>query len=290
MRQPLHLPSRRQFIISASASAMLAAHEGLARTALAAPSSASTNPVAPARIQSLRLQTSVPLNKMKAFYRDVLGLPVLKEAASAFTVGAGASRITFTPAAPRVKDPFYHFAFNIPENKIRSALAWQQKRGSVMNTPSRLRDPAYPEQVRHFRDWDAHSVFFLDPAGNVLEYIARHTLDNAVEGSFTSRDILCVSEIAFVVDEVTKVALRLQRLAGLKPYGQGNMQFQAVGDEEGLLLILKRGRELGTGSGGQRKGRIFPTEANIKGTHALRYTFGVYPYQLIAEEMPASLP
>ncbi len=289
MRPWLHFPSRRQFIVGASASALVAAHEGLAMTALGVPP-VSTNRPAPARIQSLRLQTSKPLSELKAFYRDVLELPVVNEAASEFTVGAGASRITFASAAAHVKNPFYHFAFNIPENKLRSALTWQRKRGPVMDTPPRLRDPAYPDQVRHFREWDAHSVFFLDPAGNVLEYIARHTLDNAAAGPFTSRDVLCVSEIAFVVDEVTKVASRIQMLCGLKQYGLGNTQFRAVGDENGLLLVFKRGRELGTGSGRRRKGGIFPTEVNIRGTHAIRHMFGVYPYQLIAQEAPPSVP
>ena len=190
MKECLHLPSRRQFIASASASALVAAHGGITTNVLAAQLPA-TNGATPARIQSLRLQTSASLSELSAYYRDVLELPVLSEESSEFTIGAGESRITFVPAAADVKDPFYHFAFNIPENKIRSARNWQRARGPIMNTPPRLRDPDYPAEVRHFRRWNAHSVFFLDPAGNVLEYIARHTLENAATGSFTSRDILC---------------------------------------------------------------------------------------------------
>lgn len=156
MNEFFHLPTRRQFIVSASASALVAAHGSIAMNALGESLPLATNDTTPPRIQSLRLQTSAPLNKLKVFYRDVLELPVLNEESSEFTIGAGESRITFVPAPADVKDPFYHFAFNIPENKIRSALDWQRARGPVMNTPQRLRDPDYPDEVRHFRRWNAH--------------------------------------------------------------------------------------------------------------------------------------
>ena len=220
------------------------------------------------RIRALRLETATSLEKMRTYYADLLGLPVASEGERELTIAAGASRITFHHAPSAGASPFYHFAFNIPENKILEARAWQLERTELFLTPPNLRDPAYPDDVRHFRSWNAHSVFFWDPAGNVLEFIARHDLANAAAGAFGVDDILYTSEIAFVVDDVPALGHELETRFDLPRY-RGSEVFWAAGDERGLLLVFLRGREIGdplrgrpapaaarsaiTGAGGRRR-------------------------------------
>src|SRR5262249_7227454 len=103
-----------------------------------------------------------------------------------------------------------------------------------------LRDADYPNDVVNYSHWNAHSIFFFDPAQNVVEYIARHALRNRAEGSFDSRQILYASEIAFVVDEVAAAAQRMREAVGLDQYRGGDDQFRAIGDERGLLLVMCR--------------------------------------------------
>ena len=69
-----------------------------------------------------------------------------------------------------------------------------------------------------FSHWNAHSVFFYDPAGNVVEYIARHDLKNAAPGGFGSADILYASEIAWIVDDVAATASTLKKVVGIDQY------------------------------------------------------------------------
>ena len=156
------------------------------------------------RILSLELQSGAPLGDMKAFYGKTLDLRILEEKPDRFTVEAGETRITFVGSTDTVdgRSPFYHFAFNIPENKILKALEWQKARTPMLPIPERNRAAGFPPEVVDYSHWNAHSIFFLDPAGNVVEYIARHDLKNADSDAFSWTDILYASEIALVVDDV----------------------------------------------------------------------------------------
>jgi catechol 2,3-dioxygenase-like lactoylglutathione lyase family enzyme len=279
--------SRRTFLGKAAASAVvLAMHDTLARASSLIGRGSTTD--GGQRIASLRLRTAASLERMKAFYRDVLELEVLREAPGELTVAAGATPITFVHASPEHGAPFYHFAFNIPEQKILAARSWQRERSPIFSTPENLRDPDYPDDVRHFRGWNAHSVFFFDPAENVLEYIARHDLP-ATRGQGTAghgfgpRDILYASEIAFVVDDVAAAAAGLAKNLDQQQYRGGSDQFRAMGDERGLLLVFATGRNLGRGSGKDKPCRVFPTDATIRAPAARAHVVNDYPYRIRVE-------
>jgi len=187
---------------------------------------------------------------LRAFYGDLLGLATSLNK-DTLTVQGGLTTLTFSPApsGAEAEKTFYHFAFNIPQNKILEARNWQLERTSLVPGGSHLLDPAYPDDIVYFRHWDAHSIFFWDPAGNFVEYIARHTLDNGAPGAFTSQDILYASEIGFVTGDVPTTALLFQEALDLPQYGGGSERFRAIGDEHGLLLVMKQGRVMGFGSG-----------------------------------------
>jgi len=247
------------------------------------------------RITGLRLRTAAPLSQMRDFYHRLLGLEILDETADAVTVAAGRTQMTFVSggSAPPDETPFYHLAFQIPENKIRAARDWQRERTPLVPPDAeRLLDPAYPEDVVHFAHWNAHAVFFRDPAGNLLEHIARHDLDNAAPGPFTSGDVLSVSEIALVVENVGAAAAELGKALGLSTYGATSDQFVPLGDEHGLLLVFGRGRNLGFGEG--RPAGVFPTRVRIRGAspgvsgaggarEPRRVTLPGYPYEIVVE-------
>ena len=174
-------------------------------------------------------------------------------------------------------EPWYHFAFNIPENKIRLAHDWQAERMELIPTPESMKDPDYPDTVRHFVNWNAHSVFFYDPAGNIVEYIARHDLDNRAEGPFTPHDILYVSEIAFVADDVPKLAKQVQETFGLKQYKSSSEFFHFLGDEHGLILVFRKGRDTGTSDGNSFD--VFPAHVEIRQETEFRHS--ELPYTIV---------
>lgn len=281
--------NRRQFLARLSAAALVLRGHGAgalsAGTTATEPHTLDAKLGEPssgaARIQALRLLTACPLDEMARFYGRDLGLPVRSVSSESLVVGAGATEITFVHTAEPDLFPFYHFAFNIPENKILSARSWQLERSPLFLTPDNLRDPQFPEDVRHFRSWNAHSVFFWDPAGNVVEYIARHDLDNPAEGPFTSRDILYASEIAFVVEDVPGAASRLETTLSLPQYQSASEVFHATGDETGLLLLFKRGRTIGdTLRNRPAPAEAFSTRATIRGLEVGNYAFPDAPFEI----------
>ena len=267
---------RRRFLTLASAWALfLGAHGGASAAGAGRPSGRGDSPSAP-RIRSLRLRTSTPLGEMREFYAGKIGFPLLRESAEEVTFRTGASRITFAAAPSGTEAPFYHFAFNIPENKILLARQWQVRRSALLVAPGHLRDPSMPKDVIHFRHWNAHSIFFWDPAGNIVEYIARHDLDNGAPGAFGLEDLLHASEIGLITDDVPALAAELRKAFGLEPYRSGSDRFLPLGDELGLLLVVRKGRKWGWGPQ-RRAAEIFPTAVGLRGS-------GVGPLR------PAELP
>ena len=238
---------------------------------------------APALIASVDLVSAAPLREMRAFYHDLLGMPAVQATDGRLTIRAGASRITFAPSGPGHSHPFYHFAFNIPANKLLAAYHWQKERTPLLPIPPALRDPRFPPEVVNYSHWNAHSIFFFDPAGNVVEYIARHDLRNAADGEFGPSDLLCVSEIALVVDDVLATAATLESTFGLPPYRGRDEHFAAVGDEHGLLLVMKRGRVISFDAPERKAVSVFPTSVGVRRPKPARYATPGFPYVVSAE-------
>ncbi len=314
MSRPRHQPSdhftRRDLLASVpAAAAWLLAHESFAqahspRAATPVPKYAADRPSDKAqpshrpRIRALRLLTAVPLAKMRDFYRDTIGFRLLEERETEVTLAAGATHLTFVKARPDQiagdggrghGEPMYHFAFNIPRNRIRAARAWQLERTSLVPPRPGLCEDGWPKDIWHFRHWNARSIFYFDPAYNIVEYIARHELPDApgpdiataagaiagpraIPGSravpFSAADILYVSEIGFVVDQPRQAhATRLlSDKLGLHEYPRGADPW-AMGDAHGLLLCLARlGQKWGEESPTPVTWGVFPTECTVAGT------------------------
>ena len=179
-------------------------------------------------IMRLELLTT-DLQAQRDFYADVLGFPV-SLAASSLEVQAGASELVFKQAWSDF-DGAYHFAFNIPENQYVSAKTWITSRIPL------LRDKTGKEDFVS-ETWNSTSLYFPDPAGNVLEFIARHNLHNPVNDDFDSHQILNVSEIGLPTQDVISLANELCTRLGVTVFKQEpNENFTAVGDDHGLLIL-----------------------------------------------------
>lgn len=273
-------PNRRHFLARASAAGAFFAAHGCSAAEGPMPKRAGRGEPL---LRHLELLSSAPLTDMKGFYHQALGLGVVAEKPGRLTVEAGRTRLTFLRPPAGDGKPFYHFAFNIPENKAAAAREWQAKRTPLLPIPAALRDPTYPDDVVHYRHWNAHSVFFFDPAGNVVEYIARHDLKNPAPGGFGPADILCASEIAFVVDDVPTAVTGLKEAVGLGEYRGASDQFAALGDEHGLLLVMRRGRLISFEAKEKKEVSVFPTVATVRGARTSKYTLPKFPYEVTVE-------
>ena len=227
-------------------------------------SNASPQPVEFGRI---RLRTA-KLDEVAAYYSQTLGLKV-KSSNGVLTVEAGQSVLEFTAA--QGGEPFYHFAFNIPENKLDRSIEWLRPRCPIFKNPSS------GQEIYHFANWNAHSIYFHDPAGNILEFIARHTLPNSSEGPFRVADILSVSEIALVAPDLSVVADRLKSDLGVPNYFGASPEFMAMGSEHALFILAKTGRQW---LGGTSQAAVYPVEVQLRGAPAKRLQWHDLPFSV----------
>ncbi len=188
------------------------------------------------RIRGLTLQ-STRLDAQGHFYGEVLGLPLVERTQSFVRFQAGRTLLTLEQSAQPLAH-HYHIAFNIPEHQFDDAKMWLEERVSLLAP-----DDAPRQTTFDFRDWNAHTLYFRDEDGNVLEFIARHNLRHFIGRPFDSRNILNVSEVGLAAPSVIDLVNKIQRATSLEVWrGHGSDTFTAVGDEEGLLIVVAQGR------------------------------------------------
>lgn len=192
------------------------------------------------------------IDEMKDFYKNTLGLEVVKEDSEFFIAKIGLTKLKYKKSASGT-EPFYHFAINIPENKFAEAKSWIK---SIVSLNLEEGD----DEV-YFGNWNAHAIYFEDPSGNIIELIARHNLGNGTNHSFTPKDLLNISEIGIVVDDVIPFVKRLNAL-GIPNWRDDSPGLTPVGDENGLFITVKSGR---TWYFSNKDAEFFPVEVSIDG-------------------------
>jgi hypothetical protein len=189
------------------------------------------------QIKQLILQTESP-DQLTLFYKSVMDLPVQQIGTEEITVSIGSTKLVFQQAG--TAGPFYHFAINIPANKIEEARTWLVSRVELLWIEQ------YKNDVADFTAWHAKSVYFCDPSGNIVELIARFDLDNKTEEPFSSSQFLSVSEagLVFKEDEFDRGTESLLREYQLPYFSKQSPlpHFRAVGDDEGLFIIVPANR------------------------------------------------
>lgn len=195
------------------------------------------------KIKELQLLTN-QLKETKKFYTNILGLKVIDESSNEITLQAGCSELTFIETK---STHIYHFCFLIPSNKIYEALEWFEKRGNILLIESQ-------RKIQHFESWNAHSFYFFDPSGNIVEFIARQELKNESNVAFDSNSILCINEIGMPTKDILATNELLERELHSK-FWKGNLDsFGTHGSQTGLLLLPNY----------LLKAKWFPTTIKIK--------------------------
>ncbi|CAH0296197.1 hypothetical protein SRABI80_04100 [Peribacillus frigoritolerans] len=177
-------------------------------------------------------------NEMRNFYVDVLGFELLSQTEDAFEIKAGESVLEIKKYHHKEK-PFYHFAMNIPTNLFISAKAWAKSK--VELTREEDDDEVY------FSFLDARSFYFLDPSGNIVEFISRYSVSpESAADSFSAHNVLCISEINITTDEVRALGNRL--ISNGVPVRNGEairedgLNFMGEHEAGSFLLLVPRKR------------------------------------------------
>lgn len=187
------------------------------------------------KIHSVQLQTH-SLAAIREFYHGVLDLAFQEKSGEFLRVDIGTSELIFSEN-PGFKG-IYHVAFNIPCNQVEEAKNWLERR----------RIPLIPgfkgEPIIEFPNWHARSVYFFDPAGNILEFIARRDLRNDSEQAFGSEAFLEISEIGIVADTVNQFRETAAQRYDVHDFDKQPAlpNFAALGDDHGLFIVVPKGR------------------------------------------------
>ena len=175
------------------------------------------------RMRFVDVTLAAPLD-LRDFYGGELGLPLDGD-----VIVLGETRLSF-----RVEEggAFYHVALLVPGDRFEAALAWAQSLVGLLG------------DVFDFENWDAHAVYFHDPAGNIVELIAHHGLEeNGRRDEFTARELVGLSELGIVGDpptllpELEALGLRLWDGTIEEP---GRLAF--VGERGRTLILAPVGR------------------------------------------------
>lgn len=149
-------------------------------------------------IKSATLYTN-NIKALRRFYGNVLELDLTDSAPEHFTVRFGESHLTFKHTE---QPAFYHFAINIPGNQFSMMKYWITDRLTLNREEGR--DEVY------FPSFDADSMYFEDPAGNIVELIGRRKRD--LFGDLTKESFLNISEMSITTPHVVEVGDQLQDL------------------------------------------------------------------------------
>lgn len=228
------------------------------------------------QILHVKLWTS-SIDSLRSFYTYTLELPVQKDSKDEFTVKAGRCSLTFVNQvkADHVEEnPFYHFAFDVPSTSIDKSIEWLKSKGIALNV---LPNQQYKIYSNH---WNATSIYFYDPAGNIVEFIARHDLNYSAANSFSSKDFIHISEIGLVVHDVPKIMDLLKENLNIETYKDYNERFAPVGDESGLFILSAYNR---VWLGSNKPAKMFQTEITIEGSPPRSFSIAEYPYHIFIQ-------
>src|SRR5690625_1571942 len=181
--------------------------------------------------KSVTLYTN-QLKTLQRFYMNIMELPLSERSEESFTVRVGESLLTFhqtdVPA-------FYHFAFNIPGNQFSLIKSWIKNKIPLNREGGR--DEVY------FENFDADSIYFEDPAGNVIELVGRRYRD--LFGAPSPESFLNISEVSITTYDMTRVGEMIQdlgiplwRSTEIKPYA-----LNFLGRDDTFIVLVPPGRK-----------------------------------------------
>lgn len=176
------------------------------------------------------------LDETELFYNNVIGLQTVSKSNSSVSFATGSTKLTFR-SSKNLK-PVYHFAFDIPNNKLMEAFAWIEKKTEILPVIP-------PDKIANFYNWNAKSFYFYDNNGNILEFIARFSLDNTSEKPFDGSLIVSLSEIGFVAKNVSQLSDEICKKYDLSlfPKQPKLNKFIVLGTDSGLFILVEENRD-----------------------------------------------
>ena len=211
--------------------------------------------------------------QMKKFYIDILGFSLLREDKASFRIATGSSELEFKEIET-IDYPFYHFAFNIPANKFKEAKLWTKERVNLAVEEN--------EDEVYFDNLHAHALYFYDPAGNIVEFIARHSISEESSIPFSITSILNISEMSLTVNDSVYASNQLNEIGvherDNEEINRAGLNFMGKRENGIYLLLTQPGRKW---LFSDKKSMIFPLEITLSNDQMIIINSGneleIYP-------------
>ncbi len=179
------------------------------------------------KVEHLKLYCA-NLDELRFFYTKKFNFPIVEDAGDCLTLKVGNSLLSFEEN--RIHKSYYHFAINIPYSSVNKALKWAHKKVEVIHYEN--------QAIQEFNAWEARAIFFLDPAGNVVEFIGRKRFNDDKLGSFNEEAFISISEVGIPVFEVSSAFKAINHATGIEKFDCVSNTFCAAGNDEGLLILV----------------------------------------------------
>jgi|SRR5690625_105978 len=190
------------------------------------------------------------LKLLKRFYMNVMELEIIYSTDEEFTIHIGTSKLTFRKSE---QNAFYHFAINIPGNQFSLMKAWMKNKVTLNREGGR--DEVY------FSSFNADSIYFEDPAGNIIELIGRRHRD--LFGHPSAASFLNISEVGIVTSAMIETGDKIQDLAKI-PLRQGTEinpnSLNFLGKDETFIVLVPPERRWYFS---QKYSKIYPLEITL---------------------------
>lgn len=152
--------------------------------------------------------------------------------------------------------PFYHFAFDIPSNQFEEAKAWTKEK--IELSQEQGNDEVY------FAFIDAKSIYFEDPAGNIVEFICRFSDAEQSNEPFTASSLQKMSEMSIVVTDKLNAISSLHEVSiferDREEITADGLSFMGEREDATYLLFVNEGR---TWFFSNKKSTAFPVEITL---------------------------
>jgi len=151
--------------------------------------------------------------------------------------------------------PFYHFAFLIPYHTFDSAKAYVSKH-VALNIENGKDEVSFAENIR--------SLYFYDPAGNVVEFIGKKEEDKEPDKQEFSEDAIhCLTEMSLVTANMEQTLMKLKQVGLSDAIGSvDSNDLVFLFSDNSSLLISPDGRDWVFSD---KPAEVFPQEIDIKG-------------------------
>lgn len=172
------------------------------------------------------------LKQLRGFYGNVLEIPIEASTDEHFQISIGTSTLIFRYSELRTS---YHFAINIPGNQFTLAKHWTKER-VILN-----REAAVDEI--YYARFEADAFYFEDPAGNVIELIARRNVDKWSD--FSIESFLNLSEVSITTPFVEEAGEKLQEI-GIPISGHFQLEpdeLNFLGKKDTFILLVPPKRQ-----------------------------------------------